>query len=254
MRFELLKYDMLDSTNVEAVRLYKTGKAVSGMVIVADEQTGGKGHGNNRWESERGKNLTFSVMFKPDFIEPSSQFVITQLISLSIWEVLQSILRKKHVSVKWPNDIYVGDRKISGILIQNFIKGNTIDMSVIGVGLNVSQKLFLSTAPNPTSVILESGMDCPLDNLLEDILETFDQYVKKYNNPALFNKLTKCYLTKLYRFGEQAIYKDAKETFTAAITGVSEYGQLLLTDANGVNRKFGFKEVELIKTLPQVAK
>jgi len=244
MNFRLIKYKQLVSTNVKAISLYQDNKATDGAVIIADEQTGGKGNSNNKWESEPGKNLTFSILFKPDFIEPSEQFIITQLISLSIQENLESILRKKSVTIKWPNDIYVGDKKIAGILIQNFIRGNSIDMSVIGVGLNASQEMFISDAPNPTSIIIESGMDCPLDNLLEDILETFSQYISKYQNETSFSTLTKLYLDKLYKFGKRALYKDNQGSFMATITGITEFGELQLLDKNGSQRTYGFKEIE----------
>jgi len=246
MIFDILKYKELESTNIEAIRLYQEGKARNGLVVLAEAQSDGKGYGNSRWESEPGKNLTFSILFKSSFIEPSKQFAITQLISLSLWEVLTSILRKKQVSVKWPNDIYVENRKIAGILIQNFIKGNNIDMAVIGIGLNASQKRFFSDAPNPTSIIIESGMECPHNNLLDDILETFNHNIEKYQSPESFDDLTKRYLKNLYRFGDNAIYKDKNGMFQAAISGISEYGHLILTDTGGRQRSYGFKEVEFI--------
>jgi BirA family biotin operon repressor/biotin-[acetyl-CoA-carboxylase] ligase len=249
MNFKLIRYNQLDSTNAEAIRLYQENKAIEGTVIIADGQTGGKGYGSNKWESEQGKNLTFSILLKPYFLEPSEQFIITQLISLSIQENLESILRKKSVTIKWPNDIYVGDKKIAGILIQNFIKGNAIDMSVIGVGINASQKKFISDAPNPTSIIIESGMDCPLDNLLDDILETFSRYISGFKTNGSFSLTTKLYLNKLYRFGKKTIYKDKQGTFMATITGVNEYGQLQLIDDTGSKRVYGFKEIEFMLKL-----
>ncbi len=246
MEFKTLQYDQLDSTNAEAARLWQTGNARPGMVIVANEQTGGKGHGNNQWESEPGKNLTFSILYKPETIMPQEQFRLTQLISISLWEVLNSILRKKIVTIKWPNDLYVGDKKIAGILIQNFIKGNTIDLSIIGIGLNVSQKEFLSDAPNPTSIVLESGIDCPMDNLLDDILETFSQNTSKYNSKQAFKDLTNIYLDKLYRFNKDARFSDLSGNFTGKITGISDYGHLLIKDETGNIREYSFKEVRFI--------
>ena len=246
MNFNLKRYKLLDSTNAEAIRLYQSNKATSGTVIIADEQTGGKGYGNNKWESEAGKNLTFSILLKPHFIEPSEQFIITQLISLSIHENLESILRKKSVSIKWPNDIYVGDKKIAGILIQNFIKGNAIDMTIIGVGLNASQEKFISDAPNPTSIIIESGMDCPLDNLLEDILETFNRYISEFQSNGSFSLITNLYLDKLYRFGKKTNFKDKQGSFMATIKGINEFGQLQLIDDAGSERVYGFKEIEFV--------
>jgi BirA family biotin operon repressor/biotin-[acetyl-CoA-carboxylase] ligase len=119
-------------------------------------------------------------------------------------------------------------------------------MSVIGVGINASQEKFISDAPNPTSIIIESGMDCPLDNLLDDILETFSQFITEFQTSGSFSLITKLYLDKLYRFGKKTIYKDKQGPFMATITGVNEYGQLQLIDDTCSERVYGFKEIEFV--------
>lgn len=246
MKFNLIKYNSLDSTNAEAVRLYKEGKAKSGTVIQTTEQASGKGYGDNRWESEPGKNLTFSLLIKPQAITPSSQFIITQIISLSVQEILSGIIKEKTCFIKWPNDIYVNDNKIAGILIQNFIIGNNIDCSIIGVGLNVNQQEFLSDAPNPTSIKLETGNQHSLEKILNDILTRFNQYARQLPSPSFINLLNNNYLKHLYHRGVPHTYRDSEGTFTAVITGISEYGQLLLKKDDGTIKAYGFKEVHYL--------
>ena len=246
MKYNLIKYNTLDSTNAEALRLYKGKKAVSGTVIIASEQMRGKGYGNNYWESEPGKNLTFSLLFKPQVIIPSGQFIITQMISLSVLEILSKIIKEKTCFIKWPNDIYINDNKIAGILIQNFIIGNNIDCSIIGVGLNVNQQKFLSDAPNPTSIKLEINNHHSLEKLLDGILNRFDHYTQQLNSPKFIKSLNGDYLNHLYLYGVPHTYRDSEGTFTAVITGISEYGQLLLKKDDKTIKAYGFKEVEFL--------
>jgi len=246
MKFNLIKYNSLDSTNAEAYRLYQSGKAVSGTVILTAEQTSGKGYGNNYWESEPGKNLTFSLLFEPQIIMPSDQFIITQIISLSVLEILSKIIKEKTCLIKWPNDIYINDNKIAGILIQNFIIGNNIDCSIIGVGLNVNQQKFLSDAPNPTSIKLESNNYHSLEEILDGILNRFNQYALQLPSPSFIKSLSNNYLNHLYRYGVSHTYRDSEGTFTAVITGISEYGQLLLKKDDKTIKAYGFKEVEFL--------
>ena len=246
MKFNLIKYNRLDSTNAEAYRLYKFGEAASGTVILTAEQMSGKGYGDNSWESEPGKNLTFSLLFKPKTIIPSDQFIITQIISLSVLEIISEIIKEKTCFIKWPNDIYVNDNKIAGILIQNFIIGNNIDCSIIGVGLNVNQQKFLSDAPSPTSIKLETGNQYSVEKILDSILNRFDQYARQLSSPSFINLLNNNYLKHLYHFGVPHTYRDSEGTFTAVITGISEYGQLLLKKDDETVKAYGFKEVQYL--------
>ena len=127
------------------------------MVLVADYQTAGRGQGTNSWESERGQNLTCSLGFSPDGVKASRQYILSMAIAVALTETLAGLPHP--VSIKWPNDIYVGDKKICGILIENMLKGEHIRHCIIGIGLNINQKRFVSDAPNPTSMALESGHD-----------------------------------------------------------------------------------------------
>ncbi len=127
MRFKIHHIDPVDSTNNYAFEFCKKAKVEEGIVYVASEQYAGKGHNQNHWESEKGKNITLSLVIHPDFIEPAKQFLITQCISLAITDLLKTLVNKSDVKIKWPNDIYIRDSKVCGILIQNSIVGDKID-------------------------------------------------------------------------------------------------------------------------------
>ncbi len=244
MPFTLLSYPQLDSTNAEAMRLISGGKAEEFMVIQAEGQTAGRGAGRNRWESEPGKNLTFSVILTPRFLPPAKQFVLTQLISLALWNVAARRLDRKSLFVKWPNDLWYKDKKLAGVLVQNRIKGNLLDFSVLGVGLNVNQKSFVSDAPNPASLIHFTGKEEVLLSLLREILQQVDIFYRKVQSDI--SSLNTLYLKKLYRLNRQACYADDNGRFTAMMTGVDSFGRLLLLDSEGNLRTYGFKEVRFL--------
>ena len=244
MQFVLNHYRELSSTNEEALRRIAEGRAGEGMVFITHHQLHGKGAGQNHWESEPDKNLTFSLVLEPRFMEPSAQFVITEMVSLALFDVVKQSLGEEHLSIKWPNDLYYKDEKLAGILIQNRVVGNQIDFSVIGVGLNVNQKVFYSDAPNPVSMANISGKEEDLTGLLHDFLEKFSHYYEKIKKDIY--ALEPAYLSHLYHFDEWHVYKEAAGEFTAKITGIDAYGRLLLTDDNGNRRKYGFKEVAFL--------
>ncbi|MDE6431375.1 MAG: biotin--[acetyl-CoA-carboxylase] ligase, partial [Duncaniella sp.] len=120
--------------------------------VSARRQTAGRGQRGNSWESAPGKNITMSILLRPEGLHPSRQFVISRAVSLAITGVLRRYMPASAVRVKWPNDIYVDDRKICGILIENVISSASIRQSVVGIGINVNQRRFLSDAPNPVSM------------------------------------------------------------------------------------------------------
>ena len=189
MDFRIIHIEETDSTNRW---LKENGEG--NMVVVADYQTAGKGCGTNSWESERGKNLTFSMLIHPENIPASRQFRITEIISVAICEVLEQYIGD--VSIKWPNDIYWRNGKLGGILIENALTGNQIRDCIIGVGLNVNQRRFLSGAPNPVSLwqISEHETDCA--QLLDEILAKFGELVGQDVRPGsgwgVYGRVDRC--------------------------------------------------------------
>ena len=232
MNFRFTHIDETDSTN----RWLKEHGGEEDMVVWTDYQTAGRGCGTNTWESERGKNLLFSVLIHPTDIVVNRQFHISMAISLSICEALGQHIGD--LSIKWPNDIYWRNGKIGGILIENTLQGMTIKECIIGVGLNVNQRVFRSDAPNPVSLwqICEHETDC--EQLLRDILCCFKKYYVQ--------DVRKQYRSMLYRRQGFHPYTDQNGVFMAAIHDVEDDGHLVLRDESGNDRRYAFKEVQFV--------
>ncbi|MDR0983341.1 MAG: biotin--[acetyl-CoA-carboxylase] ligase [Culturomica sp.] len=239
--FLVHKYKELISTNSKAAE-YGYNEIQDKTLIITPKQTGGRGQGTNKWESETGKNLAFSMIFKPEqSFSAVNQFAISMAVSLACRNAISAYA--DDCTIKWPNDIYVGDYKIGGILIENKIVSNYVMTSVCGVGLNVNQKLFSENIPNPISLYMILDKELPLKKLLSEILDNMNiTYPQIYTPDYLLSD----YLSVLYR--REGLYKwrDVNGMFLASIEGVDEYGRLVLTDTRGEQRVYGFKEVEYI--------
>ena len=231
---------------------YSLDKNLS-LAIVAEYQTAGKGCGSNTWESERGKNLTFSVLLHPTEIRASWQFRISEAVSVALCETLERLFRPisssdsspdsgvQEVTIKWPNDIYVGDRKICGILIENRLKGSTIIDSIVGIGLNVNQREFLSDAPNPVSIYQLTGEETDREALLQAFLKELSKAMEM--EPEA---LTEAYHRRLYRREGMHRFSDSQGEFEAKVLNVLDDGRLVLLDAEGKARMYAFKEVQFV--------
>ena len=233
MEWEIIHIAETDSTN----RWLRERGGEGDMVVVADYQTAGKGQGNNSWESERGKNLLFSVLYHPQRIPANRQFHISMAVSLAIADALGEHIGD--VSIKWPNDIYWRNAKICGILIENRLLGQTIRDSIIGVGVNVNQRQFHSNAPNPVSLWQIHGHETDRELLLQRILDKFTLYINK-------KEIKTQYLHQLYRRKGFHPYADKEGSFMAEIVDVEDDGHLLLCDDNGQQRRYAFKEVSFV--------
>ena len=232
MEWKIVHIDETDSTN----RWLREQGGEENMVVWADYQTAGRGCGTNHWESERGKNLTFSMLLHPHDVPAQKQFRISRAISLAICKALGQHIGD--LSIKWPNDIYWRDGKIGGILIEVSLLGNKVKDCIIGIGLNVNQRIFRSDAPNPVSMwqICEQETDC--EQLLQEILQAFQEYMGKSNKDE--------YQSMLYRRKGFHPYADKDGAFMAEIIDVEDDGHLLLRDDNGQLRRYAFKEVTFI--------
>ena len=238
MNWEIIHIDETDSTNRWLVANRTEGQ--SPCVVVADYQTAGRGCGTNKWESERGKNLLFSMLIHPTEIAINKQFVVSMAVANSIAAVVAKYVEKRTVSVKWPNDIYVGDKKICGILIENRLQGGVIKDSIIGVGLNVNQLCFVSDAPNPVSMANITGRQFDREQLLQELLETFDE------EWADLEQVHRRYLQQLYRRKGFFRYRDAYGECTAEIVTVEADGHLVLQDVDGRTNRYAFKEIQFV--------
>ena len=232
MEWDIRYIDETDSTN----RWLREHGGMEDMVVVADYQTAGRGCGTNTWESERGQNLLFSILLHPKSIPASRQFHISMAISLAICEALGQQIGD--LSIKWPNDIYWRNAKIAGILIENTLKGTVIKDCIIGIGLNVNQRVFHSNAPNPVSLWQIHGQTTDRKQLLHEVLHSFEGY--------LYADVRVQYLARLYRRKGFHPYADRCGAFMAELADVEDDGHLLLRDDAGQMRRYAFKEVSFI--------
>ena len=238
----IIVFNELDSTNNYANQLVKE-KAAQGTVVLAHYQESGRGQVGNFWESERDKNLLFSVILYPGFLEAGKQFYISKAVSLALAELLKEQLND--VKIKWPNDIYVGEKKIAGILIENTVKGITLDSSIVGVGLNVNQERFFSDAPNPVSMKQLLKKDFDIQDILKAFLQKLENYIEVLREGRL-EKVDAEYFRSLFRNeGFHTYRKDGKE-FSARIAGIGSFGQLQLEEPDGNVTEYMFKEVEFV--------
>jgi BirA family biotin operon repressor/biotin-[acetyl-CoA-carboxylase] ligase len=244
LKAKIISLPETGSTNTYAIGLLSKERPEEGCVVITHHQTQGKGTDTNTWESETGKNLTFSVILYPDF-KADQQFVLNKAISLAICDFIAAELPQSKIIIKWPNDIYIGNKKVCGILIQNSVIGNRLDYVVVGIGLNVNQTIFTSDAPNPVSLKMVTGRDYDLDELLQKLLNfIYEKYAQL--KPETSQKIENEYLKKLYRLMEwhEFILKGNKTL--ARITGTNTYGQLELETENRQVFTCDLKEVKFI--------
>ena len=240
---KIIVLNEVESTNNYASRLILSDAAEEGTVVLTQFQTSGRGQAGNRWESEAGKNLLASVILYPGFLNAAKQFAISKIVSLGLVEFLEREI--EGVSIKWPNDIYVGNRKIAGILIENTVKGNSIASSVVGIGLNLNQEKFLSDAPNPVSLKQITSKDYNIEIVVPEILKTIFSWYEKLKTGD-FDEVDSAYFSKLYGVGEWREFNKNGKIFKARIIGIGEFGQLRLEKESGIVDEFMFKEVEFV--------
>lgn len=236
--FDVLEYAEATSTNTLAEGL-PLAQLKDKMVILTWRQTQGRGQAANKWESTPDKNISMTVVFKPQRLEAGKQFAVSMVIALGCMDFVRRYV--DGVSVKWPNDVYVGERKIAGILIEHRIAGAFIQSSLCGIGVNINQKEFFSDAPNPVSLWQLTGKELPLKQVLEELLECIG---RRYEEVYDLGSLEKDFLQNMYRSSGAFTWEDETGRFEASIAGIDEYGQLVLKDTGGKEKIYAFKEVK----------
>ncbi|MBP5397017.1 MAG: biotin--[acetyl-CoA-carboxylase] ligase [Bacteroidales bacterium] len=245
---DIIWYEELQSTLDAAAE--RASQLKDRSIIASGLQTRGRGQGGNKWLSAPWENLLFSLLLK-DFklfglspLPAEKQFLLSRAAALSVVHYLEGFGLK--ASIKWPNDIYVGDRKICGILIENALRGDRMGRCIIGIGINLGQKAFSPDLPNPTSVALLTGRRFDRSALESELIrwsECFENLL-----PLSEASLTEKYETLLYRKGVPAPYRDSRsgEEFSGILLGTRPDGTLRLRDEKGFERNYRFKEVEFI--------
>lgn len=253
MEFRIVSMDRVTSTNDVAMAspvLYREGT-----VITARCQTAGRGQRGNRWESRPGLNLMFSLVLEPTHVRVERQFGISQAAAVAASDAVRTATAGRVACrVKWPNDLYVGDRKLGGILIEHALQSEYLSRSVVGIGINVRQRDFDPALPNPTSIARELPPDAPVpgpEEVLAAFCEAFPRRYEALRSEEGRWALHTEFMARLWRgaAGESYPYRDAAtgERFEASVAGVdSETGELILRLLSGETRRYWFKEVEAI--------
>lgn len=248
MILEQLKFiESIHSTNVTLMEersnyLEHWDKRFDFYGIFTDEQTQGKGLGSNKWVSHKGQNILISFIFQPP-ITIQNQFYFNQFFAISIFTFLSRYV--DHLSIKWPNDIYVGNKKIAGILIEHTIQGSQLLSTIAGVGININQLQFDPTLPNPTSLAQITGKKFEINTLILELASVLeDQYnlIKNSN----YKRLEQHYFSHLYQFQKWAQYRIKDQLITGKIVGLSSFGQLQIESESGAIHTCNYKEVQFI--------
>ncbi len=240
----IIKLNAIGSTNSFLRQISSTESLEDYTVVIAEHQTEGRGQMGTDWLVESGKNLTFSVFKDCSFVNLENHFFISIVVSLSVYKVLAQLnLPKTHI--KWPNDILAENKKVCGILIENVIKNNKLEASVIGIGLNVNQIDF-SNLPNASSLLKLTGKTFILDSLLNKIIDALKQnFIRLENNE--FESLKQEYESYLFRKDKPSTFKDKKENlFSGYIQGVSNNGNLRLLLEDEIVKEYDLKEIQLL--------
>ena len=239
----LLFFENLPSTNTHTVNILKRNNLPEGTIVYTNYQSAGRGQTGNRWDSENSKNLLISIVLFPAFLNPADQFNISMAISLGICDFLLRFI--PDCSIKWPNDIYVNNDKIAGILLESSITGNQIEYTIVGIGLNINQEKFSGALPNPVSLCLLSGLSYDLNSCLDKLVTDLDKRYKQLI-AGQFAHIKDEYVSKLYRLNKWFKFKDVSGIYTGRILTIADYGRLQIESQNGRLREYLFKEVEFI--------
>lgn len=218
---KIINIECTDSTNNYVANLLVGGKIENGTVILADDQTNGKGQRGAQWLSKPAENMIFSIYLTPANLSVKQQFVLTQFVSLSVVNTLKKL--GLEAVIKWPNDVLINHKKIAGILIENQLMGSSVSGSIIGIGLNINQTDFGTLAA--TSLKLETGQHFSIQEFVFSLLNEMSFLWKSLENQE-YSNLKELYLKELWLLNQRACFKDEKGSFEGIIRGVEENGLL----------------------------
>lgn len=237
-----IKLSRIDSTNRYAQDLAKNGLLHNGAIISATEQFSGKGQRGSSWHAIAGKNLTISLFLKPSFLKANQQFLLSQCIALAVFDCVK-LYCNSEIYIKWPNDILINDKKTAGILIENSLKNDTIDYSIIGIGLNINQSEF-ENLPQATSLKLQTGKELSIDDVLNNLCKQIEKRYLQLNKDS--TAVQKNYLENLYRYKRFANYHYKGSIVLTQIINIDDSGKLILEKENGELLICDLKEVAFV--------
>ena len=240
----------IDSTNSYATEMLRQITPNEGMIVFTFEQTNGRGQRGNTWQSEPFKNVAFSVILQPSFLHADEQFLLTKITSLAVSDLMAEILKTQGIEaetrIKWPNDIYINGRKVAGILIENTLRENTIQHSVIGIGININQTQF-DGALNAASIKTFTEKDSDLKFVVERLCEFLEaRYLQLKTNKR--DNIDFMYLQRLFQLNEWRSYLENDKFFEGKIVSVTSSGKLQMELHNSTIKEFDLKQVSFAKT------
>ena len=232
------------STNTIAMELISKTSPPEGTCIKTDFQTAGKGQIGRSWHSEAKKNILASFIFYPKQLRVIDHFYLNMAVSLAMTGTLATL--DIPVKIKWPNDIYYMDKKMTGILIQNTVMGSCIKASVAGIGLNVNQQTFPPELPNPVSMAQITGNIYDRDTVSGILCDHLEYYYTMLNAKK-YTYLSKLYHNHLYKLHQKAQYQEPGQLpYYGYIRGTDPQGRLLIENETGITKSYTFKEVSYI--------
>lgn len=242
METKMIRLKEVDSTNRFLKQLDSYDEDAL-TIAVADFQTAGKGQGSHTWEGEAGKNLLFSMMVCPHWVPVRQQFLLSEAGALAVKDALDTYT--DGITLKWPNDVYWNDKKISGTLIETSVDSKGIKRCIFGIGLNINQEVFMSDAPNPVSLCQIVGHEVDREEVLGKIIESFKKYYELLRRSDYMD-VSGIYYLSLYRRKGFHWYEDKDGKFEGAFVEVEDDGHLILHDKQGVIRSYAFGEVKFL--------
>lgn len=241
-KFTIYKFNELDSTNIFATQQLKLNKASHGDVIIAGFQSEGKGQADNKWFSGKNKNALFTIICKDLNIEISTIFMFNIIVSLALYDTFYIYLKNENIKIKWPNDIFINNKKTAGILIESTISGDLVKNLLIGVGINVNEDCFPLNLPNAASLFTLSSKKYETDEVIFTFLDFLNKKLSDFNYSNNFNFKAE-YLSKLYGINNKRYFRSNGKVFEGNIAGVNTQGQLLVV-IDGKIKEFNNKEIE----------
>ena len=238
-------FETLPSTNDVCSELAAAG-APEGLVVAAHRQTAGRGQRGNKWQSTPGQSLTFSLLLRPAWLGVREQFALSEAVALGLADWLRPQLAAHHaVRLKWPNDLYVDDRKLAGVLIETAYSGPQLGQAVVGIGINLNQRAFPPELPNPVALTQLTVQEHEPESTLQQVLGCL---ARRYEQLARSGRtaIDADYAQALYRRGLPTWFEADGRRFQAIIEGVSPLGELLLREGKKTPRRYTFNQVHQV--------
>lgn len=234
----------IPSTNTYAKAYITNSSPIDGTVILADAQLSGRGQAGNTWVAEPGQNLTLSIIYHAGFLTATRQFDLSIAVALGVLDTIKALLSGVECRIKWPNDILAAGKKVAGILIENTIRGDYLQYTVVGIGLNVNQQSFPPELALACSLSTISGKQFSIEEVMEILLSNIEVYFLQLRS-GTHRKQKETYLQQLYGMGEELGFEDKGGAFTGSIMGIDDTGKLQIKKNNAVVT-YGFKEIRFV--------